>query len=437
MNYYLIGIKGAGMSSLAGILTDLGNNVVGYDDAKEYKFTEKILGEKNIKIYYDNCYQFNSDIVVYSAAIKDQHPELIRSREAGLRCFIYNKMLGELIKGFDAIAISGCHGKTTTTSLLAHILKDIVGANYLVGDGSGYAAKDNKYFVIEACEYKRHFLDYYPKNTIITNIELDHVDYYKDLDDVKNAYIDFANQTQNIIIACGDDQNILNVKNRINKEIYLYGLNDNNDFKAVNIITTNEGFTFDVKFKDKFIGNFKINHVGKHMLLNSLAAIVASYFEGLDMNKVALSLFTYKGAKRRFSESKIGNVIIIDDYAHHPTEVKAVIEAARQKYPNKEIVAIFQPHTYSRTKTLYKEVADVLNTIDKSYILDIYSSREKESDYPGVTNNLIIDLLDNGESIDRDNLSKLMSLHDSVVIFMSADDLHDMIDKYVALLNKR
>lgn len=437
MKYYFLGIKGAGMSSLAQILYDLGHDIVGYDDDIKQKFTEKYLLERNIKIYYDQSFPLESDrIVVYSTAFKDTHKEIIRAKKEKTKIVKYNEMLGELTKTFSTIAVCGCHGKTTTTALLSHVFDNIIGANYLIGDGTGYANKDNEYLMIEACEYHRHFLNYYPKTTIITNIELDHIDYFKDLNDVKNAYIEFANQTDKQIIACGDDENIKSIRDSINKKVYYYGLNEDNDFKATNIVSSTDGYTFDVYFKNKLIGDFKINLYGKHMLLNTLATIAAAYLEGVDMDAVTHHLTTYRGAKRRFSEAIIKDIVIIDDYAHHPTEMKAVIESARQKYPNKDIIGVFQPHTFSRTKALYKEIAEVLNTVDKSYILDIYPSREKASDWPGITHDLIINSLNNGEHISIDTISKFLHYKNSVIIFMSPNDLHEMIEKLVILLNK-
>jgi UDP-N-acetylmuramate--alanine ligase len=311
-----------------------------------------------------------------------------------------------------------------------------MGTNYLIGDGTGYAKRGNRHLMIEACEYCRHFLDYYPKTTVITNIELDHVDYYKDLDDVKSAYVAFANQTEKQVVACGDDENIRSIADQIKKPIYYYGFNDNNDFKAINVIFSTEGSTFDVYYKDKFIRNFKINHYGKHMVLNALAVISISYLEGIDMDKVADGIITYKGAKRRFNETFVKDTVIIDDFAHHPTEIKSVIDATRQKYPNKKIIAVFEPHTFSRTKALYKDIAESLKIVDKAYILDIYSSREKQSDYPSVTSSLIINELENGEEISIDTMDKLLIYHDCVFLLMSPADLHSYIEKLTILLNE-
>ena len=436
MKYHFIGIKGSGMSSLAQIMFDLGYEVQG-SDKEEHFFTQIALDERNIKLLpFDEANINNDMIVVVGASFKSDHIEVKKAIELGVKKYDYYELLGELTKKYNTIAICGCHGKTSTTALLSHVFNNVIGANYLIGDGTGFANKTNEHLIIEACEYYRHFLYYYPKTTIITNVELDHVDYYKDLDDIKSAYISFANQTDKQIIACGDDDNIKSIKDQINKPIYYFGLRDDNDFRAVNIVSSTTGSTFDVYFKEKLLINVTINLFGKHMILNTLAAISACYLEGLDMDKVAYNLTTYMGAKRRFNETFVKDMVIIDDYAHHPTEMKAVIEATRQKYPNKEIIGVFLPHTFSRTKALHKEIAVVLNTIDKAYILDVYPSREKAIDFPDVTSSLIIDLLKNGESISLDTISKLLVHHDCAVIFMSPADLHDMIEKLTLLLKE-
>jgi UDP-N-acetylmuramate--alanine ligase len=435
MKYHFIGIKGSGMSSLAQIMFDLGYDVQG-SDKEEHFFTQIALDERGIKLLPFDENNINENmIVVVGASFKNDNVEVKKAIELGIKRYDYYELLGELTKKYNTIAVCGCHGKTTTTSLLSHVFNNITGANYLIGDGTGYANKTNEYLLIEACEYCRHFLYYYPKTTIITNIELDHVDYYKDLDDIKSAYISFANQTDKRIIACGDDDNIRSIRNQINKEVYYYGFREDNDFKAVNVTTDAVGSSFDVYYKDSLLKHITVNFFGKHMILNTLAVIAASYLEGLDIDKITNNLSTYSGAKRRFNETFINDIVIIDDYAHHPTEMKAVIDAARQKYPNKEIIGVFLPHTFSRTKALHKEIAEVLNTIDASYILDVYPSREAPADWPDVTSSLIIDLLKNGDSISIDTMSKLLNHPNSVIIFMSPADLQNMIDEFIKLLN--
>ena len=238
-------------------------------------------------------------------------------------------MVGKLTGMFKTIAVSGCHGKTTTTAMLSHVLYNITGCNYLIGDGTGFASRDNSYFVLEACEYKRHFLDYSPTYAIITNIELDHIDYYKDIDDVIDAYQSFANKAEKMVLACGDDPYTHTLE--VNPPIFYYGLKDDNDIIAKDVEYSNEGTESDVFVEGNYYGHFDLPLYGKHMLLNALAVIGVCYYERLEAKEVAKNLKSYPGAIRRFTEKTIGDIITIGDYAHHPTEVKVTIKAARSE----------------------------------------------------------------------------------------------------------
>lgn len=431
MKYYLIGIKGAGMSSLALLLSDLGNLVVGYDDAKEHRFTEDNLNTRNIKIYTDpNLYKLDKDtIIVRSPAIRDNHPEMKRAIALGLENYEYQEMLGKFSRKFKTIGVAGCHGKTTTSSMLSHVLNNTIGANYIIGDGHGYANKDNKLLVLESCEYRRHFLDYSIYYAIITNIELDHTDYYKDINDVMSAYESFANNTFKCVVAWGNDPYIK--KLNINKEIYYYGLEDGNDVVARNVSYKNDGTSFDVYIKNEFYHHFDISLYGKHMLLNSLAVITICYLENILKEDINKYLKRFKGASRRFKETIVKDNIIIDDYAHHPTEIKVTIESARQKYPNKQIIAIFKPHTFSRVKEFYKEFANSLNLADYAYVMDINYDRELPEEYKDITPYTIINELNNGNYIDEKLVSKLFKYHNSVILFMSSKEIYLLEDLYI------
>ena len=340
-------------------------------------------------------------------------------------------MLGILTKKFKSICVAGCHGKTTTTAMLSHVLNNIVGANYLIGDGTGFASKDNEYFVLESCEYRRHFLEYHPYYAIITNIDLDHVDYYKNIDDVIDAYREFASLTENIVIACGDDQytRFLN----ISKPVFYYGIGDDNDIIAKEIEYNEDGIHFEVEAEGNYYGTYDLPLYGKHMLLDALACISICYYERLDFKEVAKLLKTFKGAKRRFSETIVGSNVVVDDYAHHPNEVKASIKAARQKYPTKKLIAVFQPHTFTRTLEFADDLADVLNMADESYVLDIHPAREKQEDYPNVTSNLIVDKLNNGKLIKIDDYNLFENLDNTVILFMSPNDISILENKVIDL----
>ena len=421
------------MSALAQILDGLGYEVEG-SDKPDHFFTEQALIEKGIKIYDFNKDNIKEDmIIIQGNAFKDTHEEIVRAKELGLKIYSYQDMVGKLTKMFKTITIAGCHGKTTTTAMLSHVLKNINGCNYLIGDGTGYANRDNEFFALESCEYKRHFLSYTPYYAIITNIELDHIDYYKDIEDVISAYQEYAKLAEKMVIACGDDPYTHTLE--VNVPIFFYGLNDDNDIVAKDVEYSNEGTSFDVFVEENYYGHFDLPLYGKHMLLNSLAVIGVCYYERLEAKDVAKYLKTFQGAKRRFKEKVIGDIVTIDDYAHHPTEVKVTIKAARQKYPDKEIVAILKTHTLSRTKEMAQEFADALNLADKAYVMDVGVDRE-ETGYDDVTCQVIIDKLNNGEYINLDMVDKLLKHKNAVMIFMSSKDIYVLQKKYEELLEK-
>ena len=429
--YHFVGIKGSGMSALAQIMKRLGYEVQGSDVEKHF-FTEAGLIELGIPIFpFDEANIKEGMKIVRGASFNDDHIEIKKAKEMGLPIFNYEEMVGSLTRKFKSITIAGCHGKTTTTSMMAHVFSEIKGANYLIGDGTGFSNKENDTFILEACEYKRHFLNYTPQYAIITNIDLDHVDYYKDIDDVIDAYNSYANNAEKMVIACGNDPytHYLDVK----KPIFFYGIDDDNDIIAKNIDYKKEGTSFEVFVEDNYYGFFDLPIYGKHMLLDSLAVIAVCYYERFDAKTVAKALKTFKGAKRRFTETKVKDNIVIDDYAHHPNEVKATIKAVRQKYPDKKLITIFQPHTFSRTKEFANQFANIMNLADYSYIMDIHPARESQEDYPNVTSKLIIDNLNHGESITIDDADKLKDYQNTVLLFMSPNDIskleNDTIEK--------
>lgn len=436
MKYYLIGVKGAGMSALAMLLFDLGYEVAGYDDAKEHRFTEDKLIEKGIKIYNDtNDYMDKDTIVVRSTAIFLDHKELLKAQELGLDIYEYHEMLGKLTEKLNTVCISGCHGKTTTTAMLTHILLDEGDCNYIIGDGRGHGTKDSKRFVLESCEYKRHFLAYNPEYVIITNIDLDHTDYYKSIDDMILAYQEFANKASKMVIVCGDDPYTHSLE--VNKPLYYYGIEEDNDIQARNIDYHNDGTSFDVFIEDEYYGHFDLPLFGKHMLLNALAVIGVCYYERKEAKGVAAALKTFKGAERRFKETFIGNNVIIDDYAHHPAEVRVTIKAAKQKYPDKKIIAIFKAHTFSRVVEFADDFAKALNIADKAYVMDINYDRERKEDFPGVDAYTIIDKLDNGDYIEQGMADKLLEYDNAVLLFMSSKEIYLLQQEYMDLLNKK
>ena len=429
MKYYCIGIKGTGMSTLAQILFDLGNEVSGYDDAKGHKFTQDGLEERNIQIYYDGNHDIDKDtIVTYSVAFTEDHPEMKRVKELGLKIKKYNEIMGDLTKQFKTIGVSGTHGKTTTSSLVKHIIEDhFGGCNYFIGSGDGKASRDNEYYVVESDEFNRHFTTYYPTYSIITNIEKEHMECYKDIDDIRNTFEIFATNTKDLVVANGDNEEIRKI-NYKTKRIF-YGLKDNNDVVIKNIELKKEGCIFDLYIENELYGHFDIPLYGMHMVMNATAAIITCKEIGIPYEEIHKSLETFKNAVRRFQETKIGDVTIIDDYAHHPTEIKVTLDAVKQKYPDKKLKVLFVPNTYSRTRDFKQEFMDSFKIADKTYLTEIDCNREDPKDYPGVSSNNIIEGLDNGEIISLDTIDKL-GKEEQVVCFMGCAYLEGLINKY-------
>lgn len=430
MKYYLIGIKGSGMSALASILHDLGNDVVGYDDSREEKFTMKGLKERNIKIYHDNSFLPTSDFLVcYSNAINENHKEIQRLKGLNLKMIKYQDLIGSLTKKYETISVSGTHGKTTTTLMIASILDEFMGVNYFVGDGRGHGSVDNKVLVLESCEYNKHFLSYYPKNLIITNIDLEHTECYKDIDDIISCFNILANRASNVIL-CGDDSNVLKIKTNNNR--YYYGFNPNNDLIATNLELTSTYSKFDVYYKGEYFDTYTLKVFGHHMILDSLSCIMTCILYNVDKNLIKEKLNNFNGATRRFNETIINGKIIIDDYAHHPTEIKTVLDAAKQKYHDKKIIAVFMPNTYSRTKDFLNQFIEVLNEFDYSFVTDIKCDRENPDDYKGITSDSIIEKLNRGEKLT--NPKQLLKYQDDVICFMSCANITPIINEYKTLL---
>lgn len=433
MKYYCIGIKGTGMSTLAQILHDLGNEVSGYDDARGHKFTQDGLEKRDIPIYYDHDHEIDKDtIVTYSVAFKEDHEEMKRVKNLGLTIKKYGELMGDVIDLFETIGVSGTHGKTTTSSLIRHLLEETVGCNYFIGAGDGYADKKNKYFVVESDEFNRHFTYYRPTYSIITNIEAEHLECYKDIDDIKNAFEIFANQTKKLVVANGDNEEVRKINYKT--KVKFYGFNEDNDIVIKNMELLETGSVFDLYIDNELFGHFDIPLYGKHMVLNAAAAITIAKELGLSQEKIHELLETFHNAKRRFAETKIGNCIIIDDYAHHPTEIKVTLQAVKQKYPNKRLVVVFVPNTYSRTKDFKEEFIDAFSIADKTYLTEIDCNRERQEDYPGITSHIIVDNLKDAEMIRLDTMDKLKEEKDSVVCFMSCAYVDKLIDSFKNLI---
>lgn len=385
---YFMGIGGISMSAFAELLHSEGFTISG-SDMKESKIT-KHLEAKGIHIFYgQTASNITSDIdlVVYTAAISSFNAEFIAAKEAGIPMMDRAEMVGQVMANYQTpIAVSGTHGKTTTTSMLSHIFlsakKDptiSVGGILKAIDGNLRIGKSEN-FITEACEYTNSFLKFNPKISIILNIEADHLDFFKDLDDIRNSFHLFAKRLpeDGTLIINGDIKDYQEVVGDLSCKVVSYGFNkDLYNYSAENITFNEQGFgEYDLYKNGEFVRHMHLSVVGNHNISNSLAAIAAAEEANISLEDIQEGLGQFQGTDRRFElKGKIGGVTIIDDYAHHPTEIKATLEAAK-RYPAQNIWCIFQPHTYTRTKAFLPEFAKALSLADHVVLADIYAARE-------------------------------------------------------------
>ncbi|WLV23817.1 UDP-N-acetylmuramate--L-alanine ligase [Aciduricibacillus chroicocephali] len=416
--YHFIGIKGTGMSALAQILHDSGETVQGSDIEKRF-FTQEALEQKHIPIYPFSADNIKEGLTIIAGnAFPDDHIEIKKAKEKNLTFYRYHEFLGEWLKQYTSIAVTGAHGKTSTTGLLSHVLGETYPISCLIGDGTGKGSIDSKYFVFEACEYRRHFLKYEPDYAIMTNIDFDHPDYFTSIDDVFSAFQSMADQVKKGIIACGDDEQLQQITAKV--PVVYYGFGQGNDFQAQNVHETAEGTEFDVFVRNTYYDTFTIPLYGSHSVLNALAVIAICHYEDIPAESIR-KMATFKGVKRRFAEKKVGSRVIVDDYAHHPKEIIATIDSARKKYPEKEVVAIFQPHTFTRTKAFLQEFADSLKLADHVYLCDIFGSAREESGM--LTINDLQALIPESNFLDLEETDTLNKHENAVLLFMGAGDV--------------
>ena len=430
--YFFVGIKGTGMSSLALILKDKGCKVAG-SDIDKYTFTQRGLEQAGIEVLPFSAKNIKEGMtIVMGNAFNEEHEEIKAARKLGLKIQTYPETVEMLVAETTSIGVAGAHGKTSTSGLLAHVLSGVAPTSFLVGDGTGKGISNARFFVFEADEYRRHFVAYHPDYTIMTNIDFDHPDYFTGIDDVCDAFETLAKNTKKGIFAYGEDKHLR--KLHYDVPVHFYGTAEDDEFRAVNIKRTTKGSTFDVYHFDEFVGSYQIPMFGEHNVLNSLAVIAVAYFEKVDQDEIKRELLTFKGVKRRFSEKRVADMVIIDDYAHHPAEIKATLDAARQQYPDKKIIAVFQPHTFSRTIALMDEFAESLNLADKVFLTEIFSSiREKDGKVSA--KDLGQKINKGGEILSMDNMSPLLDFHDDVVVFMGAGDITKYEHIYEELLS--
>lgn len=428
---WFIGIKGTGMASLALLLKDLGYDVAGSDIAK-YTFTQVPLEKAGIPVtqFSPDNIKDSGQVIVKGNAFKNDNVEVKACEGKQIAWQSYPDTVEEIVQMHTSIGVSGTHGKTSTTGILARVMGEAAPTSYLIGDGEGKGVKDSRFFVYESDEYRRHFLAYHPDYQIMTNIDFDHPDYFKDQDDYTSAFQTAANQTKKALFVWGGNERLQALEAKIPK--YTYGFEDNDDFQAVDVNRTTAGAEFTVITHGKEIGRFTIHLFGDHNILNATAVIAVAYTEKIPLDDIKKGLLSYTGAKRRFSEKDFGDINVIDDYAHHPTEMRATIQAARQKFPNKRLVVVFQPHTFTRTKKYAKDFEEILRGVDKAYITPIYASaREASGD---ISSNDLVANIPGSEVINLDNIADLAQNQDSVIVFMGAGDIQKYEDALEKLL---
>jgi UDP-N-acetylmuramate--alanine ligase len=400
--FYFIGIKGQGMAALAEILKSRGALVTGSDTEEKF-YTDNILKSLNIPFFEGfNESNISEDIsaVIYSAAYnKETNPELRRAFENKIPAITYPETLGFLSESCDFSGISGVHGKTTTTALAGSVIKNIdipvtvlVGSEVPVFNSRSTLFKGSEYLIAETCEYRRHFLNYKPDRIVLTSVELDHTDYFKNLDDITEAFTSYVELLPEggTFIYNSDDNGVLNVykiikEKRKDIKYISYGTNSASDFRIENIFAGSGKTTFGIKGLAR---DFKLKVPGIHNVYNSAAAIALVYdicrenINGDFINAVKQGITAFSGTRRRCEIiGEAGGVTFLDDYAHHPTAIKKTLKGLREFYPEKRIIVDFMSHTYSRTKTLLKEFGRCFENADIVILNKIYSSaREKKPD---------------------------------------------------------
>ena len=429
-HYHFVGIKGSGMSSLAQIMHDLGHEVQG-SDIEKYVFTEVALRNKGIKILPFDVENIKEGMVVIQGnAFSDNHEEIVKAHELKLDVIKYHDFLGHVINQYTSVAVTGAHGKTSTTGLLSHVMNGDKKTSFLIGDGTGMGLPGSDYFAFEACEYRRHFLSYHPDYAIMTNIDFDHPDYFKNIEDVYDAFQDMAHNVKKAIIAWGDDDYLRKLEADV--PIYYYGFKETDDIYAKNIQITEKGTQFDVYTNGEFYDQFLSPQFGDHNILNALSVIAISYLEKMNVDNIKDALVTFGGVKRRFNETKVSNQVLVDDYAHHPREISATIESARKKYPQKEVVAVFQPHTFSRTQDFLDEFASSLSKADRVFLCEIFGSiRENTGE---LTIQDLIERIDGSSLIDENSIDILKEFDNAVILFMGAGDIQKLLKAYLEKL---
>lgn len=387
---HLIGIGGIGLSAIARVLMARGVQVSG-SDMRASPITDE-LAKLGAKIFIGHRAENidDAELILVTSAAPAENPEIIEAKRRGIRVDKRYDFFAELTAGKETIAIAGTHGKTTTTGMIATILVEaksdpdvVIGGMIPELNGNGRGG-NGKYFVVEADEYDRAFLGLRPNIAVVTSIEMDHPDIYKNVDDVRQAFRQFMSLVPEtgVVVGCGDSALI----SRELKELrgtrgVRYGFESTNDWRASDVKSNARGGSdFVVWHRNERIGNFELQVPGTHNVLNALAALAVADHVGIDLKSAGETLRKFRGAERRFQvKGDFGGVTIIDDYAHHPSEIRATLAAVRTRYPGRMIWAIFQPHTYSRTQSLLDDFAKSFSDADHVIVTEIYAARETDT----------------------------------------------------------
>ena len=407
MKYYFVGIKGSGMAGLALIIKGLGHEVAGCDINKDL-FTQRFLLENNIEIQdIENMDYSNSDIIVLGNAYLDKYTFNDK------KVITYQELLSTLVDKYYSIAVCGTHGKTTTTNMIKQVLSDFYLTSYLIGDGQGYAHPLTEYFVFEACEHKEHFLSYHPDIVVCLNVDYDHVEYYKNKKQYKESFRKFLNQAKEKVII----NSSLSYKRN---QCISFGFN-NSSIKAKNVRYTEKGIYFNLYVNKEYIKDVFLPFYGKHMLINSLACIACCSYLKIPTTNILESLKKYKNAGRRYNISFFNSNVIIDDYGHHPTEIKSTILAIKQEFNDKNIVVIYHPDRPKRLTTFLEDYKKAFNSVDKVYVLPFINDSEE--------GRKAIDLLVDDNKINRFSDSFYKEYNNTVFLFTGSKEMVNIIKK--------
>lgn len=448
---HFVGIGGIGMSGIAEILLNQGFKISGSD--KNLSEITQRLAELGVEIYEGHSPENlkDVDVLVYSSAVSLDNPEIQAAIEKKIPVIKRAEMLAECMRMKYGIGIAGTHGKTTTTSMIGLTLTEggldptiIVGGKISGLGGTNARLGNGEFIVVEADEFDRTFLKLTPTIAVLTTLEKEHLDTYKDLDDIKSAFVEFANKTPfyGFVVLCLDEPALQDIAPLINKKIISYGVNPNADIRAINIKHDNFFSEFEVIRYEENLGKFKLRVPGLHNVKNSLAAIAVAYELGVELSVIKKSLEKFSGVYRRFEVKYNDDILVIDDYAHHPTEVSAVLSAIRSGW-NRRVMAVFQPHLYSRTRDFYQEFARVFLNSDVFICLDVYPAREEP--IPGVTGELIANTakkIGHKKVIYEPDKTKLPDLlmelknQGDIIVTMGAGDVWKYCEKFVEKLKK-